>query len=102
MSQPAPIMINIPELRAIINDLLTRIEREAGPNVPIDTDYYWDLPSPEMWDMSSQISKVDEVGRLVDDLHFLRAMPNPLEEGPALNLIHAAPLLRYLGEKVAV
>jgi hypothetical protein len=95
-------MINIPELRAIVNDLLTRIEREVGPNVPIDTDFYWDLPSPEMWNMSAKITEVNEVGRLTDDLHFLRAMESALEQGPILNLIHAAPLLRYLGEKVAV
>ena len=95
-------MINIPELRDIINDLLTRIEIEAGPNVAIDNDFYWDLPSPEMWDTSKEIAKVDCVGSLKDDLHFLKVMRNPLEEGPVLNLIHAAPLLKYLGEKVAV
>ena len=102
MSQSAHEMINIPELRAIVNDLLTRIEREAGPNVPIDAAFYWELPSPEMRDMSSRISTVDLVGSLIDDLHFLRAMENPLEVGPTSNLVHVAPLLQYLGEKVAV
>ena len=102
MSQPVTNILNIPELRAIINDLLTRAEREMGPNVPIDTDFYWDLFSPELWDVSKKIESVEGIGRLSDDLHFLRAMGNPLEVGPVLNLIHAAPLLRYLGEKVAV
>ena len=95
-------MINIPELRSIISDLLTRIEREVGPNVPIDAAFYWELPSPECRDMSKKISTVELVGSLVDDLHFLRAMESPLEQGPTSSLIHAAPLLQYLGEKVAV
>ena len=95
-------MINVPELRKIVNELLTRVEQIAGPNVAIDTDHYWDLPSPEMWDLSAEIPKVDLVGSLADDLHFLRAMQDPREIGPTLNLIHVAPLLRYLGEKVAI
>lgn len=95
-------MINVPELRRIINELLTRVEEMHGPNVPIDADHYWDLPSPEMWDIPNPIVHVDHVGSLTDDLHFLRAMSDPRGEGPTLNLIHVAPLLRYIGEKVAV
>ena len=95
-------MINIPELRRIINDLLSRAEDMHGPNLSIEDDHYWDLPSPEMWDISNRMSTVDHVGSLADDLHFLRAMSNPRGEGPTLNLIHAAPLIRYIGEKVAV
>jgi hypothetical protein len=93
-------MINIPELRRIIDELLTHVERVAGPDIAIDADFYWELPSPEMWDTSQQIERVDSVGRLTDDLHFLRLMDDTVESGPSLNLIHAAPLLRYSGEKV--
>jgi hypothetical protein len=93
-------MINVPELRRIINDLLTHVEKVAGPNISIDDDHYWDLPSPEMWDISKEIPKVDLVGSLTDDLHFLRVMTDTVKVGPSLNLIHAAPLLRYIGEKV--
>jgi hypothetical protein len=52
--------------------------------------------------MATRPTEVDQVGSLADDLHFLRAMTDPLNVGPTLNLIHVAPLLRYLGEKVAV
>jgi hypothetical protein len=92
--------ISIAELRSIVNDLLLHVERVAGPEVTIDSDFYWDLPSPELWDVSKNIPKVDEIGRLTDDLHFLRVMKDTVEYGPSVNLIHAAPLLRYIGEKV--
>jgi hypothetical protein len=100
MAASRPTTINIPELRRIVNELLLHAERLAGQSVAIDSDFYWDLPSPEMWDVSKDIPKVDQVGSLGDDLGFLRSMSEIEEHGPSLNLIHAAPLLRYLGEKV--
>ncbi len=95
-----PTTINVPELRRILNDLLIHVESVAGPTVTLDSDFYWDLPTPEMWDVSKDIAKVDLVGSLGDDLHFLQSMETIVEDGPSLNLIHAAPLLRYIGEKV--
>src|SRR5262245_17785824 len=95
-----PTTINIPELRRIINELLLHVERVAGPNLPIDPDFYWDLSSPEKWDVSKDIEKVRDVGSLGDDLEFLQSMTEIVQDGPSLNLIHAAPLLRYIGEKV--
>jgi hypothetical protein len=102
MTAPDPYSINIAELRRIVDALLKRIEAQAGPEVIIDDEHYWDLPSPEVWDMATKPTEVDQVGSLADDLHFLRVMTDPLNVGPTLNLIHVAPLLRYLGEKVAV
>ena len=95
-----PKTINIPELRRILDELLTHVQRVAGPNVPIDCDCYWDLPSPALWDVSKGIDKVDQIGSLCDDLCFLQSMTKTVEEGPSLNLIHAASVLRYIGEKV--
>ena len=92
--------INIPELRRIVHELLLHVERVAGENVEIESDAYWDLPSPEIWDVSKDITKVDEVGSLGDDVQFLQSMDEIVTQGPSLNLIHAAPLLRYIGEKV--
>ena len=94
------VTINIPELRQILNDLLLHVERVAGTNVPIESDFYWDLASPAVWDVSQDVKIVNEIGRLTDDLQFLRGMKEIVEHGPSLNLIHAAPLLRYIGEKV--
>ena len=97
-----PTSINVPELRRILNELLVHVERVAGPNVEIDSDFYWDLPNPEMWDVAKDIGRVDLVGSLGDDLYFLQSMEAIVEDGPSLELIHAAALLRYIGEKVGV
>lgn len=92
--------INIPELRKIINALLVHAEKVNGPELSLNQDYYWDLPSPEIYDVKKEIKKIELIGSLCDDLEFLKKMENIEEDGPSLNMIHAAPLLRYIAEKV--
>jgi len=94
--------IEIAELRRIVDALLAHVERVHGPEFKLDTDYFWDLGSPQMWNVGTEIVKVDEVGSLGDSWEFLFNMrDHDIERvGPSLMLIHAAPLLRYIGEKV--
>jgi len=95
--------VNISELRRIVDGLLEHVEKVHGPEFRLEDDYYWDLNSGDMYDMEKEISKVDEVGSLGDSWEFLFNMrdENIKEQGPALMLAHVAPLLRYIGEKVA-
>ena len=79
MTVPDPYSINVAELRRIVDALLKRIEAQAGPEVIIDDEHYWDLPSPDVWDMATKPTEVDQVGSLADDLHFLRVMTDPSE-----------------------
>jgi len=96
--------VNISELRRIVNGLLEHVEKVHGREFSLEDDYYWDLSSKAMYDIQKEIMKVDEVGSLGDSWEFLFNMrdENIKEQGPALMLTHVAPLLRYIGEKVAV
>jgi len=95
--------VNISELRRIVDGLLEYVEKVHGPEFRFEDDYYWDLNSGVMYDTEKEITKVDEVGSLGDSWEFLFNMrdENMKEQGPALMLTHVAPLLRYIGEKVA-
>ncbi len=94
-------IVNIPELRRIVDGLLAHVEKVHGPEFCLEDDYYWDLNKDEMFDMDKKIEP-NEAGSLGDDWEFLLNMKgNDIEEdGPSLMLVHAAPLLRYIGEKV--
>lgn len=95
-------VVNIGELRRIVNDLLDHAESVNGPELRLDQDYYWDLDSEVLYDVTKKVSDVDLVGSLGDSWGFLLNLErdNIKKDGPSLMLIHAAPLLRYIGEKV--
>jgi len=95
-------IVNISELRRIVDALLTHVEKVHGPEFRLENDYYLYLDSNVMYDVGKTINKVEETGSLGDDWEFLLNMKdeNIKEDGPSLMLIHAAPLLRYIGEKV--
>lgn len=95
-------VVNISELRRIVNDLLEHVESVNGPELRLDQDYYWDLDSQVMYDVTKQVSNVDLVGSLGDSWEFLLNMRDEgiKQGGPSLMLMHAGPLLRYIGEKV--
>lgn len=97
-------VVNISELRSIVNELLDHVELVNGPELRLDEDYYWDLDSAVMYDVTKRVSHVEQVGSLGDSWEFLLNMRARQDDitlyGPSLMLIHAAPLLRYIGEKV--
>ncbi|HEY9132095.1 MAG TPA: hypothetical protein VIM98_10090 [Dyella sp.] len=95
-------VVNISDLRRIVNDLLEHAETVNGPELRLDQDYYWSLDSDVLYDMTRQPPGADRVGSLGDSWEFLRNMKEQdiRTEGPSLMLVHAAPLLHYIGEKV--
>jgi hypothetical protein len=95
-------IVNIPELRRIVDGLLAHVEKVHGPEFQLEDNYYWDLDGHVMYDIKNKIESVDEIGSLGGDWEFLLNMKenNIKEDGPSLMLVHAAPLLRYIGEKI--
>jgi len=53
-------------------------------------------------DVLNPVTEVNEVGSLGDSWEFLLGMLDTdiKEDGPSSMLMHAAPLLRYMGEKI--
>ena len=95
-------VVNVAELRRIVNELLEHVESVNGPEFQLDQDCYWDLDSKDMFDMKNEVTSVDLVGSLGDSWEFLLNMRDRdiRQDGPSLMLVHVAPLLRYMGEKI--
>jgi len=95
-------VLNIGELRRIINELLEHVEDVNGPNLRLEQDYYWCIDREVIYDFTTPVSQVTLVGSLGDSWEFLSNMrdSNIKEQGPSLMLTHVAPLLRYIGEEV--
>jgi hypothetical protein len=64
-----------------------------------EKDSYWECPYPGMHDASMQPSDLT-VGQLSDDFDFVKLVRRGQNADVSYNLVHIAPLLRYIGETV--
>jgi hypothetical protein len=91
--------IKVDDLRRYVTMILDHIEHDLHiTQVPLTQNFYWDVASDALYTCDKE-QPVCDIGSLVDDLDFLSKMRNQ-QEAVALMLIHAAPLLRYVGEKI--
>jgi hypothetical protein len=92
--------IRISEIREVVNRILDHIEHDLSlPAVRLSQDDYWDVLDDERYDFSKSPNSFGH-GRLHDDWEFLSSILKDKDQAVALMLIHAAPLLRWLGEEV--
>lgn len=94
------IEIKISELRSILNTILDHIEKDLGHAVvSIDADSYWDVSDSERYVFTKSPENLGH-GQLNDDWEFLSPILEDKEQAVSLMLIHAAPLLRRIGEQI--
>ena len=94
--------IDILLLKKAVNSLLDHIVNDLGRTfvrIEEDQDLYWEIPSSERPGTKDLAPQAD-VGRLSDDLDFIRTMVRSNYTPPTLMLVHVAPLLKYVGETV--
>lgn len=92
--------IEIAELRSIVNAILDHISNDLNiKTVDIDQDFYWNVDSGSLYEASKKPPETD-LGSLHDDLEFAREILGDKDQAVALMLVHVAPLLRYVGEKI--
>jgi hypothetical protein len=95
-------VIRVQDLRAALTIILDHIVDDLGiESIPIDParELYWDIPQELLCDLSNKTPRLD-VGSLRDDWHFLATMGTERSEAVSYMLIHAAPLLRYIAERI--
>jgi hypothetical protein len=92
--------INISDIRLIVNRILDHIEHDLGRSkVAIHNDDYWEVSDSQRYIFSASPSE-HTVGKLTDDWEFLSAILDDKQQAVSLMLVHAAPLLREIGEQV--
>jgi hypothetical protein len=96
---PMNLVVSISDLRKVTNFLFDHIEKDLHiSTVPIEEDYYWDIPTAELYNVLRDPPQLG-IGQLYDDGDFLAKL-KAKEDAPSLMMIHLAPLLRYVGEKI--
>ena len=94
--------INLKVLKSAVDAVLDHLMEDLGiENVAIEDkkDSYWDCPYPEMHDVSMQPGDLT-VGQLSDDFDFVKLVRRGQSADVSYNLVHIAPLLRYIGETI--
>ena len=94
--------IDVRKLKAAVNVVLDHLLEDLSIEiVAIDAreDFYWHCPHAEMYDTSKEPSEW-WTGRLSDDMDFANMIQRGQSGDISYNLVHVAPLLRYIAEKI--
>jgi hypothetical protein len=95
--------IDLRVLKNAVNAVLDHLIEDVGlASVPIEDseDFYWELEFAKAHDVSTKPLEIEMVGRLTDDAEFMASVSKGFGADSSYNLIHIAPLLRFIGEKV--
>ncbi len=96
--------INLKTLKFAVNSVLDHLMEDIGlETVPIDPDedFYWDCSAPGIYDAPTQPTEKDlSVDRLSNDMEFIQSVRRGQAYDHSFNLVHIAPLLRYLAHTV--
>jgi hypothetical protein len=91
-----PLTVRIADLRSALARALDATEKRLGPEVALDTDYYWHLPVDEAFNMTGE-PQTFTVGQVSDDLEAtVRDEHDPLPEEAWHELSHLIGVLRAL------
>jgi hypothetical protein len=94
--------VDLQNLKKIIDTILDRMVNKLKVNevtIEKEQDLYWDVPSKGLFLVREDQPQLD-IGSLSDDWEFLQSILKDREHAVSLMLIHVAPLLRYIGEKI--
>jgi len=94
--------IDVKILKLAVNAVLDHILEDlklSSVIVNAEEDLYWQCPAPEAYDSSKKPTDLT-VGRLNDDMDFARLVHRGESADVSYNLVHLAPLLRYIGQTV--
>ncbi len=94
--------INLKSLKTAVDTVLDHLIEDLGlETVKIDEiqQLYWHCPASELHDVSKPPVGLD-IGRLGDDIDFVKLIRRGQSADTSYNLVHIAPLLRYIGENI--
>jgi hypothetical protein len=93
--------IDVRTLKAAVDAVLDHLVEDLGvEHVQIEDteDYYWDCGAADRRPESKPADP--EIGRLSDDADFVKLIKRDESGAASYNLVHIAPLLRFIGEKI--
>jgi hypothetical protein len=94
--------IDLKTLKEAVNAILDHLMDDLKiRSVAIDdnSNCYWHCPTSELYDLSKKPMGMD-IGNLSDDADFVKLVGRGQSGDVSYNLVHVAPLLRYIGETI--
>jgi hypothetical protein len=103
-SEMAENEISLKTLKFAVNSVLDHLMEDVGlktVSIDPDHDFYWHCSAPGIYDASTQPTEKDlTIGRLSDDMHFIGSVQRGQSADASINLVHVAPLLRYIADTI--
>jgi hypothetical protein len=91
--------VSLVQLRQGLSILLDEIERQYGPTVDLNADYYWSINPVEAFRFETSDAPEPTVGQLTDDIASLQEMLTSNTDRPVViwhDLAHVIGLLTRL------
>lgn len=93
--------IDLHRLKAVVSRLIDEAIAEHGSaHFKLSDNFYWEIAFPKQFDMSST-PMPDEVGSLHDDWEMTHWLADEPTKVSAYSLTEVAPLIAYVGNKLA-
>ncbi|WP_455812467.1 hypothetical protein [Pseudomonas graminis] len=89
--------IEFKKLEEIMINILGELQKRGIDNVPLDADFYWNVPSDAIYDPYNEPSLLD-IGQLEDDYETL-LNAKKTDSFIGYNLKNLSSILRYISEK---
>lgn len=85
------------KIREMLLDILNKIEKEGIDKISLDEDYYWHIPSDEIYQVDKKPSELN-LGQLYEDYEMLTKYKNEYDL-ICYDLKKLSSLLRYIADK---
>ncbi|TCB95888.1 hypothetical protein E0L21_24355 [Kosakonia quasisacchari] len=89
--------IDLTLLEKVVTEIFTEMKNRGIDSVPLDADYYWNIPSEALYDPYQDPNQLD-LGQLQDDYETLR-LAHATGSLVSYNLKNIAAIMRFLSEK---
>jgi hypothetical protein len=86
----------LPELREAFDVLLRHLEATTGADVALDKEYFWSVPSDELYDATNEPSSLT-IGQLSESWQHLEDLLADQDRSLAYHLVGIADVLRAIG-----
>lgn len=89
--------VDLSLLEKAVSTIFSEMKRRGIDSVPLDADFYWNVPSESIYDPYNEPNQLD-IGQLEDDYETLR-LAQETDKLMGYNLKNVSAIIRYLSEK---
>jgi hypothetical protein len=87
--------INIDELQLILSQLLSRLKEIKGTDIELNNDFYWDIPSEELYNPYQEPKELT-LGKLSDDWQEIKRLTDNQLDAIPYDLKRISNILKAL------